>query len=174
MGQTRGATVIGTWGAIDITMLAVLLLSMAVGAWRGLVFEVMSLLGWLAAYLAAQWATPVLAPHLPIGTAGSAINHAAGFVACFIAALIVWGLLSRLLKMLIHATPLGLIDRALGAAFGVLRGGVLLLAVAAVVTRTPWVDAPAWQQSVGAAWLKVVLTGLKPALPAAIADHLRL
>ena len=40
--------------AADLAMLAVLLLSMAVGAWRGLAFELMSLLGWFAAYFAAQ------------------------------------------------------------------------------------------------------------------------
>lgn len=164
----------GPWNGVDLAMLAVLLLSMLVGAWRGLVFEVMSLLGWLAAYLAAQWFAASVAPYVPIGAPGSAINHAAAFAATFIAALIAWGLLSRLVKMLIQATPLGLIDRLLGAAFGALRGGVLLLAVAAVVTRTPWVQSPAWQQSEGAAVLRTVLTGLKPALPRQIADHLRL
>jgi membrane protein required for colicin V production len=162
-----------SWNAVDLAMLAVLLLSLAVGAWRGLVFELMSLVGWFAAYLAAQWASPSVAPHLPIGAPGSAIQHAAAFAATFIAALLVWGLLSRLLKMLIHATPLGLIDRLLGAAFGVLRGVVLLLVVAAVVTRTPWAQSSGWQQSTGAAWLKVLLVGLKPSLPAPISDQLR-
>ncbi len=164
----------GSWNAVDLAMLAVLLLSMAVGAWRGLAFELMSLLGWLAAYLAAQWFHTAVAPFVPIGTPGSALNHAAAFALTFIAALIVWGLLARLLKMLIHATPLSGVDRLLGAAFGVLRGGILLLAVAAVVTRTPWTETPTWQHSMGAAWLKVVITGLKPALPASIADQLRL
>lgn len=166
-------TMTASWNAADITMLAVLLLSMAVGAWRGLVFELMSLVGWFAAYLAAQWGSPSVAPYVPVGAPGSAIHHAAAFALTFIVALLAWGLLSRLLKMLIHATPLGLVDRLLGAAFGALRGLVLLLAVAAVVTRTPWVQSPTWQQSTGAAWLKVLLVGLKPALPAPISDQLR-
>ena len=160
--------------ALDLAMLAVLLLSLAVGAWRGLVFELMSLVGWFAAYLAAQWFSPSVSPYVPIGAPGTAINHGAAFAVTFIGALLGWALLARLLKMLIHATPLGLVDRLLGAAFGVLRGVVLLLAVAAVVTRTPWVDAPTWKQSTGAAWLKVFLVGLKPALPASISDQLRL
>ncbi|MDO9315530.1 MAG: CvpA family protein [Burkholderiaceae bacterium] len=163
-----------SWNAVDIAMLAALLLSMAVGAWRGLVFELMSLVGWFAAYLVAQWVSPSVAPYVPIGAPGSAIHHAAAFAASFIGALLVWSLLARLLKMLIHATPLGMVDRLLGAAFGVLRGGVLLLAVAAVVTRTPWVQSPTWQQSSGAAWLKVLLVGLKQTLPASISDQLRL
>ncbi len=158
--------------AADLAMLAVLLLSMAVGAWRGLAFELMSLLGWLAAYLAAQWFSLAVAPHVPIGSPGSPLNHAAAFALTFIATLIAWSLLARLMKMLIHATPLSGIDRLLGAAFGVLRGVVLLLAVATVVTHTPWVEAPTWQHSVGAAWLKALITGLKPALPTSITDHL--
>ena len=164
----------GSWNAADIAMLAVLVLSMAVGAWRGLVFEVMSLLGWFAAYLAAQAFSTAVAAQVPIGAPGSPLNLAAAFVLTFMAALIVWGLLARLLKMLIHATPLSLVDRLLGAAFGVLRGGVVLLVVFAVVARTPWVESPTWQRSLGAAWLKVVVVGLKPALPAGIANHLRL
>ncbi len=164
----------GSWNAADLAMLAVLLLSMAVGAWRGLAFELMSLLGWFAAYLAAHWFNAGVAPYVPIASPGSPLNHAAAFALTFFATLIVWGLLARMLKMLVHATPLSGIDRLLGAAFGVLRGGVLLLAVAAVVTRTPWREEPTWQQSAGAAWLKVVITGLKPAFPARIADQLRI
>lgn len=163
-----------SWNAVDLVMLAALLLSMAVGAWRGLVFELMSLVGWFAAYLAAQWGSPSLAPYVPIGAPGSATQHAAAFAGTFVIALLAWGLLSRLLKMLIHATPLGLVDRLLGAAFGALRGLVLLLAVAAVVTRTPWAESPGWQQSTGVAWLKVLLVGLKPTLPASISNQLRL
>lgn len=164
----------GSVNAADLAMLVVLLLSMALGAWRGLIFEVMSLLGWLAAYLAAHWFSASLAPHVPVGSPGSPLNHAAAFALAFIAALIVWGLLARLLKMLVHATPLSGVDRLLGALFGVLRGGVLLLAAAAVVMRTPWAETPTWQQSAGAAVLRVVLTGLKPALPKRIADQLLL
>ena len=40
---------------LDWIFLAVLLASMLIGAWRGLVFEVLSALGWLVAFMAAQW-----------------------------------------------------------------------------------------------------------------------
>ena len=41
-------------GWVDWALLAVLALSIAVGLWRGLVFEVLSLVGWVGAYIAAQ------------------------------------------------------------------------------------------------------------------------
>ena len=145
-----------------------MVLSTAVGVWRGLVFELMSLLGWFVAYFAAQWMTLTVAPYVPVGVPGSALNQAAAFALSFLCALLVWALLSRLLKALVHATLLGGLDRLLGGIFGALRGLVLLLALAAVVTRTPWAESPAWQQSSGAAFLKVLLSGLAPAVPAQI------
>lgn len=162
----------GTLGWVDWALLTVLVLSLAVGLWRGLVFEVLSLLGWVAAYVAAQVFAPAVAAWLPVGAPGSALNQGAAFAATFVAALVVWAIGARLLRALIHATPLQAIDRVLGAVFGLLRGAVLLLAVATVVALTPAARAPAWQHSQGAAWLGALLVGLKPVLPVAVARHL--
>lgn len=159
-------------GWVDWALLAITLASVIVGIVRGLVFEVLSLLGWVAAYMAAHAGASWLAPHLPIGMPGSALNFGAAFAITFIVALIVWTLLARLLRLLIHATPLTLVDRTLGAAFGLVRALVVLLAVATVVSFTPAARAPAWQTSHGAAWLGALLAGLKPLLPAAVTRHL--
>ncbi len=159
-------------GWVDWALLALLALSIVVGLWRGLVFEVLSLLGWIAGYVAAQAFAPEVAVHVPIGTPGSAINLAVAFAALFLLALIAWALASRLLRLLIHATPLQLIDRALGGGFGLLRGALLLLAVASVVSLTPASRSPAWQQSQGAAWLVAGLQTLKPVLPETFAQRL--
>lgn len=157
---------------LDWVFLAVLAISVVVGLARGLVFEVMSLAGWVVAYFAARWAAVDVARLLPVGEAGSAMNDAAGFAVAFIAALVVWALLSRLLRMAIHATPLSVVDRLLGAVFGIFRGLVLLLAVATVVNFSPAAKSPTWQQSQGARWLDAVLQGLKPLLPAQVQGYL--
>lgn len=159
-------------GWVDWTLLAVLGLSVVVGLWRGLVFELMSLVGWVVAYVAAQWYSAQVAPHLPIGLPGSALNLGAGFALTFIGVLIAWTLLARLVRLLVHATPLTLIDRSLGAAFGLLRGAVLLLVAATLVTLTPAAQSQPWQDSQGAALLRVALQGIKPVLPAEVARHL--
>lgn len=167
------AATLASIGWVDWALLAVVLLSVAVGLWRGLVFEVLSLLGWVAAYVAAQAFTPQVAPHVPIGVAGSGVNHAAAFVVVFVAALVVWALAAQLVRLLIHATPLSVADRTLGGGFGLLRGLLVLLALATVVTLTPAREAPDWRDSVGAQWLTAVLRGLKPVLPGEVAGHLR-
>jgi len=157
---------------VDIALLAVLGLSIVVGLMRGLVFEVLSLLGWVVAYFAAQWFAQDLAPHLPVGARGSAINHGAAFVALFVVVLIVWGLASRLVSMLIKASPVSTGDRLLGAGFGFMRGMVLLLVIATVVALTPLAKSPGWKDSQGAVWLNGVLNGLKPVLPPKVAQYL--
>ena len=165
-------TALPTFGWVDWTLLAVLALSVVVGLWRGLVFELMSLVGWVVAYVAAQLYSAQVAPHLPIGLPGSALNLGAGFALTFVGVLIAWTLLARLVRLLLHATPLTLIDRTLGAAFGLVRGGVLLLALATLVAFTPAARSQPWQDSQGAAWLRVALQGIKPVLPAEVARYL--
>jgi membrane protein required for colicin V production len=159
-------------GWVDLALLGVLALSVVVGLVRGLVFEVLSVLGWVVAYFAAQWLSPEVAAFVPIGAAGSALNQGAAFAITFIAALILWGLAARLVRLLINATPLSLPDRVLGAGFGALRGVVVLLAVATVVALTPAVRAPAWRASYAAVWLDAMLQELKPVLPNEVAQHL--
>ena len=159
-------------GWVDWALLAVLALSSVVGLWRGLVFEVLALIGWVAAYIVAQILSPTVAAMLPVGSPGSALNQGGAFALVFVLALVAWAITARLLRLVIHATPLQAIDRFLGAGFGLLRGAVLLLAVATVVSLTPAVRSPAWQHSQGAAWLAAVLHGLKPVLPVSLAQRL--
>lgn len=160
-------------GFVDWALLAVLAVSVLVGVVRGFVFEVLSLAGWIVAWFAAQWGSPLLAPQLPVGAPGSALNAGAAFALAFVAALVAWALLARLVRLLIHATPLSVPDRLLGAGFGALRGGVLLLALATVVALTPASQSAAWRASQGARWLEQGLAMLKPLLPDAVSRHLR-
>jgi membrane protein required for colicin V production len=159
-------------GWVDLALLAVLALSVAVGLWRGLVFEVLSLLGWVAAFIAAQAFAPMAAPLVPLGAPGSAANQAVSLIIVFVLALFAWALASRLIRLLIHATPLQPVDRVLGGVFGLARGAVLLVVVTMVVLMTPARASSAWQHSQGAAWLGTLLMGLEPLLPEALSRHL--
>jgi membrane protein required for colicin V production len=50
----------------DWILLAVLAASLLLGVWRGLVYEVLSVIGWIAAFLLAQWFAPDVAEKLPM------------------------------------------------------------------------------------------------------------
>jgi membrane protein required for colicin V production len=151
--------------ATDWVLLAVLVLSLLVGLWRGLVFEVLSVLGWVAAFFVAQWFAPDVAALLPMASATPPIRYAVAFVLTFIAAVFVAGLLASMVRKLVVAVGLRPVDRVLGAVFGVVRGLVLLLAVAVAIDMTPLKDSLWWQESTGAPVLSAALKGLKPALP---------
>ncbi len=152
-------------GWVDVAMIGVVVLSALVGLRRGITFELLSLAGWFAAYFAGRWLEPLVAVHLPIGAAGSALNRGVAFASAFLGVLIVWSLLARGVSALIGATPLRPLDRLLGAAFGLARGGVVLLAVATVVAFTPAARSEAWRHSTGAALLEAVLQDLLPMVP---------
>jgi len=160
-------------GWVDWVFLALLLLSMVIGVVRGLLYELMSLFGWVVAYVAAQAFGAAAAPAVPLGAPGSALNLAAAFALVFVAVLLGWWLLAWLLSKLIKASPLSVMDRVLGALFGLVRGALIALAVATVVNLTPFAEAPAWRHSHSAQSLAVVLAGLKPLLPEPIMRHLR-
>ncbi len=159
-------------GWVDWALLGLLGLSVLIGLARGLVFELMSLVGWVVAYVAAQVVSPRLLAHVPVGVPGSALQAGVAFVAAFVAVLITWSLLARLVRLGLHATPLTLIDRMLGAGFGLLRGGMLLLALATAVAFTPAARSQPWQDSHAAVWLSLALQGIKPMLPYEVARHL--
>jgi len=150
---------------VDIALLAVLALSVLVGLWRGFVFEIVSLLGWVAAFVFANLCAPFVSELLPWEQGVPAVRFWLAYALVFVVVLILCTLLARLMRALISATPLSLLDRMLGGAFGVARGAVVLVAFATLVTLSPFAHDAWWQQSRGAYWLGQALGGLKPVLP---------
>jgi len=136
-----------------------------VGAWRGLMFELLSLLGWVGAFVAAQWLAPDIAHWLPMGDANLSLRYAAGFVLLFIVALFIAGLLAALTRRLMAAVGLRPVDRVLGTAFGVLRGVVIVLAITVVFLLVPLTHTSIWRESAGAPMAVAAIKGLKPMLP---------
>ncbi|MDQ5897186.1 MAG: rane protein required for colicin production [Pseudomonadota bacterium] len=152
-------------GWIDLSMLTVLLISVGAGLLRGLVSELMSLAGWFVAWLLAQaWGGDVarlLQPQAPDGP----LARLAGLAVCFVVTLLCWRLLSWLLQQLVQASPLAPLDRLLGAGFGLLRGVLVLWALAMMLTLTPLSRQVAWQMSTGIEWIARVHGWLSPWLP---------
>ena len=158
--------------ALDWVFLAVLAASLLLGAWRGLVYEVLSVLSWLAAFVVAQWLGPEAGAWLPMAGAAEPLRFAAGFALVFIATVFAGGLLAWLTKKMVEAVGLRPVDRTLGAAFGLVRGVLLLLAFAVVVHMTPLRSGSWWAESVGAGVSTAALKGLKPVVPERFGQYL--
>lgn len=157
---------------VDGVLLFVLLVSAFVGMWRGLVYEVLSLLAWVVAFVLAQAYAAQVAAVLPLHGLAPALQIAAGFVLVFVFSAFAGGLLAWMVKKMVTAVGLRPIDRALGGLFGLLRGTVVLLAVSVVVGMTPWREQGGWQASQVARLLDGSVHALRPLLPQAVARHL--
>lgn len=158
--------------ALDWFFAAALLLSMALGAWRGLVFELISLVGWVAALLLGRWFAGDVAALLPLGNVSDTLRHVLGFLLVFVATVMLGSFLAVVAKKLLTTVGLRPADRALGALFGVCRGALLLLLLAALVNLTPAKDSAPWQQSHGAQLALQALGQLKPMLSPELAPYL--
>jgi membrane protein required for colicin V production len=157
----------------DWALLGVLFASVVVGLWRGLVYEVLSLAGWVAAFFLAQWlATDVVAWVPFVQNAAPSVQYAVGYVLVFVGSLFVFALLSWLVKKLIESVGLRPVDRVLGGAFGLARGVVLLLALTVVLQLTGLSKSDWWQSAKGPVWLDLTIQGLKPLMPESMAKFL--
>ena len=158
---------------LDYAVLAVLVISMVWSALRGVVREIISLGGWIIAFLSASMFAGPLSVHLPQAIPGETLRTLAAFIAIFVFALICSALVGALMSRLVNAVGLGPLDKILGALFGIARGAILVLAavLAAGLTSAPaqaW-----WKESMSGETLKRAALLLKPWLPESFAQRLR-
>lgn len=157
---------------VDWILLAVLGASLLLGAWRGLMYELILLAGWVAAFVLAQWWAPEVAPRLPLGGLSEPVRYAAAFVLVFVGGAFAAGLIASIIRRLVRAVGLRPVDRVLGATFGLVRGVVLILALGVVMGMTPLGTSTDWRGSTGAQWVNAALQGFKPLLPPVFGAYL--
>ena len=115
----------------DGIIVAVVGLSTAIGLVRGLAREVMSVIVWVTAFVAARLLGEPVAGLLGIG---AGLAAAVGFAVVFVAVLIAGAIVQRGLAELVRSTGIGRMDRMLGSLFGAVRG-VLVVLVALIALR---------------------------------------
>jgi len=147
---------------LDWVILLVLGVSAVIGAVRGLVFELLSMLGWVMAWVLAGLFGAAVTAALHLDFHNTSLNRGVGFMLVFIVALVVWRLLVALVRTLVHASPLGMLDHGLGALFGTIRGGTIAMALVYLLGLTPMSRQPVWKQSVGVQWSQGVIAWLLP------------
>jgi membrane protein required for colicin V production len=158
-----------TW--LDYIFVGVLALSIAWGVWRGLVREVISLAGWIAAFLVANLLAEPLANALPISNPD--LRMIVAFVAIFVVTLTLATLAAIALSKALKSSGLRGLDRTLGGLFGVARGVLIAVAFALVAGLTSFPQGPMWKASWSGPMLGRTVDQLKPWLPPALAGRLR-
>jgi membrane protein required for colicin V production len=115
--------------SFDYAVVAVIVLSALVGWWRGFMYELFSLIGWLAAYIVARTYSAGMVPYVPEAVGAVQLREAAAFAALFIVTLIVGALFAWLLARLAKFAGLAGMDSKFGAIFGMLRGMLVVIAL---------------------------------------------
>jgi len=159
-----------TW--LDYGVIVVLLLSIAWGAWRGLVHEVLSLAGWIMAFLAANLLAAPLSETFPANMRPE-FRVVGAFLLVFVGTLVLVTLLTALVTKFIRVSVLQSLDRWLGALFGLMRGLVLVVAFAVIAGLTSFPTTPVWKESATGYSLAQTVIQLKPWLPPALASRLK-
>lgn len=127
---------------LDIVVIVIILISSIVAFLRGLVREVLTILGLGGAALTALIAGPKLAPGIEGWLTGGLPEDSEAklwgfvpydiaamcfaYIGLFVITLIVLSIISHYIAKSVHAVGLGPVDRSLGVVFGVVRGLLLI------------------------------------------------
>lgn len=129
----------------DYAVTGIMLVSLLLGLWRGLVYEVLSLLGWPLAFVLSRMFAASVEPLLPVSH--EEIRVALAYAVVFVAVMIVWGMLVWMFAKLIRAVGLGVLDSVLGGVFGLLRGVLVILALVWLAGMSDLPEQALWREA---------------------------
>lgn len=154
---------------IDCLIVLVVLVSAGYAAWRGFIWETLTIFAWAAAAFACLYFGPYIIPLtrslVHVDWLGSLLAYAAVFLGVFIPLAFISSRVSTSVK---HS-PIGPLDRAAGLAFGVVRGLVILgMAYLAFTYFVPIKNHPHWLKE---ARLLPVVQSAADVLLSVVPDH---
>lgn len=129
---------------------------------RGAVREAASLAGWVVAFYVAMNFGAKVAPMLPKSMTEGSVGAVILFLVMFVGTRILVWLLGRMLSRLLSAVGLSLLDRLIGAAFGVCKAMVIAVALVLIAGMTDLPKKPFWQNAV---FSPVMVSLAKMAMP---------
>lgn len=152
--------------SFDYIILIVVFLSVLLGWWRGLVYEVLSLLSWMTAYFVAKSWVSELTPYMPAVLESEALRSTAAFLAAFTITLILCGIAAWSLSKLIKSFGLDWrTDGVMGALFGFVRGLLLVLVIVLLAGLTTLPQTPFWRDALLSKPLQKLALQAKVLLP---------
>lgn len=157
----------------DYIVIAIVAASVVLGLWRGVVGEVIALVAWVLAFFAARWWGGEVARLLQNLIADAALRLVAAWVLVFIVVLLLMALLRLAVQGLLKALGLSLTDRLLGMIFGVARGVLIVLVLAAVGGMTSMPKEKWWAQAYFAPPVETAVLASEPWLPQEWAKRIR-
>ena len=158
----------------DYVVITIVLASVLLGVWRGVVGEIIALAAWVLAFFAAKWWGAEVAQLFFTGLiADPALRIVAAWVTVFVAVLILMALVRLAVRGLLKALGLSLSDRLLGIIFGLARGLIIVFVLVAVGGMTSVPKEKWWGEAYFSAPLETAVLACKPWLPPDVAKRIR-
>lgn len=157
--------------AFDYTVIVIIAVSVLLGWWRGLMYEALSLAGWVAAYFMARWLASTVAIYIPASVGTQSIREMIAFAGIFIATLMVSAIVAWVVSKLVKLAQLGWVDGFFGALFGLLRGGLLVLILVLLASRTSVTKESFWREARLSKPLETIAITGSALLPDTLARH---
>lgn len=154
----------------DYAVFTVLGLSVGLGWWRGFVYELLSIAGWIAAFIVARFFAQEASLWAPDWMGASETKMVVAYIGLFIGTLIICGIVAWLLSKLVRVAGLGLIDRLMGAIFGLVRGLALVLIMVLLAGLTPLPKKTFWRDAWSSQTWQSVAVFSKRFLPETLAN----
>lgn len=158
---------------LDFAVIAVMLISVAIGVLRGAVREVMNIAGWVLAFVLAYNFAPDLAKTFADWAAEPVLRLVAAWIAIFLLALLAVAVITSLVSGLIKQLGLGGMDRGVGALIGAARGFLVLLALTLAAGFTNVPQTSIWRDAASTPWLEIAALYSRTLLPDAISAKLQ-
>lgn len=149
----------------DYFVLAILAISILLSMARGVVRELLSLAGWIVAFMAANSFAAGFAPMLPSTIAGETLRMLLAFGALFLSVLLAMSLIAMLISALVRSVGLEFADRFFGSLFGFIRGLLIVLLVVLAAGFTALPQEPFWQKALLSKPLETAAMLVIPWLP---------
>ena len=156
----------------DFVLLAILAISVVLGLLRGLLKEVLSLVAYASAFLAAIWWGPTVSEWLTQWISQPFVSMALAYLGVFIVVLLAIGVINMTLAALLSKTGLTPADHGLGAMFGLLRGVLFVLVLVILAGYTPLPEEPWWKNAMFSKQVVGVVQQIKLRLPPPINEWL--
>jgi membrane protein required for colicin V production len=156
----------------DYLVLAIVGVSAVLGFLRGLIKEVLSLVAYLAAFIAALWWGPLVSLWMGPWVTNDLLRVALSYGCIFILVLLLVGLVNVTLATLIDRTGLTPADSGMGVLFGIVRGLLFVLVLVGLLGHTPLVNELWWKNSSLVPLAVHIIQQIKPILPPAFTSWL--
>jgi uncharacterized membrane protein required for colicin V production len=130
---------------LDCLIVLVIVVSAGYAAWRGFLWETLTIFEWVAAAFACLYFGPYLIPMMRSLVSQPWLASVLAYAAVFLAVFIPLAFMSHRFSESVKNSPIGPLDRAAGVAFGVVRGLVIVgLAYLAYTYFNPIRQQPPW------------------------------